>query len=293
MDTRILKKSVIIFGCGYIGSELAKVCLGKGWSVTALTRNLETSDKIRQMGVQVYTGKLESDSWWEKITGSYDFVINTVGAASPSVQGYEQSYLHGMRSILGWIVKGGRSLQSLLFTSSSSVYPQADGSLVNEESSTKGVPERGRILLAAENECLSGIPQIAFKRNVIRFSGLYGPGRHLLVDKIREGEPMGGCPDRYLNLLHRDDAVSAILSVLNSAGGSGIFNACDGQHATRGQIARWVANRLGVPAPVFTGTGSDRGGNRRVDSSKLMQSTKWVPKFSNFQSGYEDFLATQ
>ena len=55
---------------------------------------------------------------------------------------------------------------------------------------------------------------------------------------------MGGSPNRYLNLLHRDDAVSSILSVLSSADGSEVFNACDGQHATRGQIAKWVAQRL-------------------------------------------------
>ena len=293
MDTGTLKKSVIIFGCGYIGSELARVCLSKGWAVSAFTRNLQTGHNLEQMGAEVHTGNLHSDSWWKEISCCFDYVVNTVGAASPTVAGYEQSYLHGMQSILGWIEKGGGALQSLVFTSSSSVYPQTDGSLVKEDSSTDGVSERGQILLAAERECLRGIPQFSFSRKVIRFSGLYGPGRHLLVDKIRRGEPMGGCPDRYLNLLHRDDAVSSILSVLTSADGSEVFNACDGQHATRGQIAKWVAQRLGVQEPEFTGIGSDRGANRRVDPSRLKQSCNWSPKFPNFESGYEDFLARE
>jgi len=288
-----LKQSVIIFGCGYVGSELARVCLTKGWQVSAFTRNLQTADNLVQMGAEVHTGNLDSDSWWKEIPCCFDYVVNTVGAASPTVEGYEQSYLHGMQSILGWIEKGGKPLQSLIFTSSSSVYPQTDGSLVKENSSTNGVSARGQILLAAERECLSGVPQFSFPRKVIRFSGLYGPGRHLLVDKIRRGEPMGGSPGRYLNLLHRDDAVSSILSVLSSADGSEVFNACDEQHATRGQIAKWVARRLGVQEPKFTGIGSDRGANRRVDSSKLRKTFNWAPKFPDFQSGYEDFLARE
>ena len=261
--------------------------------MSAFTRNLQTADNLAQMGAEVHTGNLHTDSWWKEVSCRFDYVINTVGAASPTVEGYKQSYLHGMQSILGWIEKGGGALQSLVFTSSSSVYPQTDGSLVKEDSSTDGVSERGQILLAAERECLSGIPQFSFSRKVIRFSGLYGPDRHLLVDKIRRGEPMGGCPDRYLNLLHRDDAVSSILSVLSSADGSEVFNACDGQHVTRGQIAKWVAQRLGVQEPEFTGIGSDRGANRRVDSSKLRRTFNWAPKFPDFQSGYEDFLARE
>ena len=293
MDTGTLKKKVIIFGCGYVGSELARVCLSKSWAVFAFTRNLQTADKLVQLGAEVHTGNLHSDSWWKEIPCRFDHVVNTVGAASPTVEGYEQSYLHGMQSILGWIEKGGGALQSLVFTSSSSVYPQTDGCLVNEESSTEDVSDRGEILLAAERKCLSGVPQFSFSRKVIRFSGLYGPGRHLLVDKIRRGEPMGGSPDRYLNLLHRDDAVSSILSVLSSIDGAEVFNACDGQHATRGQIASWVAQRLGVKEPEFTGIDSDRGANRRVDSSKIRKTFTWAPKFPDFQSGYEDFLARE
>lgn len=137
MDTGTLKKSVIIFGCGYIGSELARVCLAQGWAVSAFTRNLQTGHNLEQMGADVHIGNLHSDSWWKEISCRFDYVVNTVGAASPTVEGYEQSYLHGMQSILGWIEKGGGALQSLVFTSSSSVYPQTDGSLVKEDSSDR------------------------------------------------------------------------------------------------------------------------------------------------------------
>ena len=201
----------------------------------------------------------------------------------------------GQQSIIQWIKQRGDPVRSLVFTSSSSVYPQTDGSLVDEESDTSGASARGQILLSAERLCLEDFGPIAACKGVIRFSGLYGPGRHLLVDKIERGEPMTGSPDRILNLLHRDDAVSSILAFLQRASAviGGIFNASDGQHATRGEIADWVASRVGVPKPAFIGADEDKGPHRRVDSSKIGREFGWVPAFADFQSGYEDFLASE
>jgi len=295
LDTKALNDSLVIFGCGYIGLALAKECVDLGWSVTALTRNPNSARKAEELGVRPVVGNLQDSQWWSQIPTEVDHVVNCVGASSPTVEGYQQSYLQGMQSIIQWIKQRGDPVRSLVFTSSSSVYPQTDGSLVDEESDTSQASARGQILLSAERLCLEASGPVAACKAVIRFSGLYGPGRHLLVDKIERGEPMTGSPDRILNLLHRDDAVSSILTLLQRASvvTDGIFNASDGQHATRGEIARWVAQRLKVPEPVFTGVGDTRGGHRRVDPSKISQVLGWKPKFPNFQSGYEDFLASK
>ena len=290
-----LSKSVILFGCGYVGIEIARRCLALDWQVTAFTRNPEKAAEAEKLGARTVVGDLQSEDWWEKLSGQYDHTVNCVGAAAPSIEGYRASYLEGMNSINGWLKQTNQSLQNLIFTSSSSVYPQTDGQLVDEGSSTTGVSARGQILLDAEQVCLQVPQTYTSRRSVVRFSGLYGPGRHLLVDKIRRGEPMTGSPDRVLNLLHRDDAASAVLAILqsNSSADDGIFNACDGQHATRGEIADWVASRVGVPKAKFFGADEDTGPNRRVDSSKIGREFGWVPAFADFQSGYEDFLASE
>ena len=275
--------------------ELARRCLALGWQVTAFTRNPAKADEAERLGARAVLGELQSADWWAEFPGQYDHAVNCVGAAAPSIEGYQASYLEGMHSVEGWLKQTNQSLQNLIFTGSSSVYPQTDGSLVDEGSANEGVSARGQILLDAEQVCLQ-IPQLyARRRSVVRFSGLYGPGRHLLVDKIRRGESMTGSPNRVLNLTHRDDAASAVLAILQSPDPSegGIFNACDGQHATRGEIADWVASRVGVPKPAFIGAEEDGGPHRRVDSSKIVRVFGWVPRFGDFQSGYEDFLASE
>ena len=291
-----LKVRVIIFGCGYVGKEFARTSVQLGWEVTALTRNHDTASDLRKIGVRTVTGLLQSDDWWKEAEGAYDHVVNCVGAASPSLAGYRESYLHGMESILGWMREKKIGAQNLLFTSSSSVYPQTDGGLVNEKSETKYASPRAQVLLEAERSCLNAPSSLALKRCVLRFSGLYGPGRHLLVDKIRRGDPMNGSPHRVLNLLHRDDAASSIHAFLQSdpsEEGGYIYNVCDGQHAKRGEIAEWVANRVGVSVPAFVGADADNGPNRRVDNAHICNELKWSPQYPDFQSGYEDFLASE
>jgi nucleoside-diphosphate-sugar epimerase len=278
-----------------VGLELAKCSLELGWSVTAFTRNLKTAEKAEQLGAKTVTGNLQDHDWWHRISPDFDHVVNSVGAFSPSLEGYKQSYLLGMQSIVGWMEKKQIRCENLIFTSSSSVYPQQDGSLVNEESDHSEVSPRGQILLEAEKICLGASTELAARSSVIRLSGLYGPDRHLLVYKIRRNEPMSGNPDRILNLTHRDDAVSAILAVLQAGDHykGGILNACDGQHATRGEIVSWVAQYLNLPPPEFKGSDQDHGPNRRVDNSKIKQLLEWSPKYPTFQSGYQDFLASE
>ena len=38
-----MASGIVIFGCGYLGSELARQAIDKGLRVTALTRNPETA----------------------------------------------------------------------------------------------------------------------------------------------------------------------------------------------------------------------------------------------------------
>jgi nucleoside-diphosphate-sugar epimerase len=295
LDTSSLSNSLLIFGCGYVGLELARQSLKLGWSVTAFTRNQQTAEKAEEIGARSVTGILQDRDWWDRLSPNYDHVVNSVGAYSPTLEGYQQSYLMGMQSIIDWLEHANGRVKNLLFTSSSSVYPQTDGSLVNEKSEHQGVSARGKILLDAERVCLQASEKLAVRRFVVRLSGLYGPGRHLLVDKIRRQEPMSGNPERVLNLTHRDDAASAVLSVLQSPDSYNreIFNACDGQHSTRGEIVRWVAKELGIDAPKFLGMEEDNGPDRRVDNTKLIELLGWSPKYPSFQCGYQDFLARE
>ena len=52
IKSRKLPESVIIFGCGYLGTALAKHLLNQGVKVGALTRNAEKAADLRKMGAR-------------------------------------------------------------------------------------------------------------------------------------------------------------------------------------------------------------------------------------------------
>lgn len=285
-----MSSKITILGCGYLGSALAKVCLGKGWQVAALTRNPKTASALRTLGVsKVIESQIQNDDWHGQLDANQDFVVNCVGASSSDPDGYIASYVEGQDSVMKWLEQG--QVGSFIFTSSISVYPQTEKRLVDETASCLGVSEKGGLLLAAEQKCFPPVPSIT-RSFVLRLAGLYGPGRHLLVDRIKSGTTIKGDEDRILNLLHRDDAVDAILTCLSAPAQNigRIYNVSDGNHPTRGQVVTWLAEKLGVPSPGFEGNGLANDSNRKISNNRILDELFWSPSYSNYQMGYKSIL---
>jgi nucleoside-diphosphate-sugar epimerase len=201
-----------------------------------------------------------------------------------------------MESIGRWIatMPAGTVLQ----TSSTGVYPQGDGARVDESSPIETGEGRGGLLRLAETTLESMAVAAGWRWFVLRLAGIYGPGRHHLLDQIRKGGALSGDPATRLNLVHRDDICSAIFACLGSGGvvPSGVFNLTDGSPHTRGEVAAWIAKRIGISEPGFGGTNAPGPSGRRVtpdrviDPSRFRAAFKWSPKHADFRSGFAEIL---
>ncbi|MDC0547406.1 SDR family oxidoreductase [Opitutales bacterium] len=285
-----MSQTITILGCGYLGSALAKQCISKGWTVSALTRNSAKAKDLRAMGVdKVIEAQIEDENWHDQLDSSQDFVVNCVGAASSDAQGYISSYIEGQDSVMKWLQQG--SVKTFVFTSSTSVYPQSGKRFVDETASCVGVSEKGGLLLAAEQKCFPPVSSIS-RSFILRLSGLYGPGRHLLMNKVKQGEDIDGNEDRILNLIHRDDAANAVISCLQADKSNlgRIYNVSDGTHATRGQIVAWLAESLNLSTPSFKGDDEEGTPNRKVSNNRILDDLSWSPEYSNYQLGYQSIF---
>jgi len=285
-----VSQTITILGCGYLGSALAKQCISKGWTVSALTRNSAKAKDLRAMGVdKVIEAQIEDENWHDQLDSSQDFVVNCVGAASSDAQGYISSYIEGQDSVMKWLKQG--SVKTFVFTSSTSVYPQSGKRFVDETASCVGVSEKGGLLLAAEQKCFPPVSSIS-RSFILRLSGLYGPGRHLLMNKVKQGEDIDGNEDRILNLIHRDDAANAVISCLQADESNlgRIYNVSDGTHATRGQIVAWLAESLNLSTPSFKGDDEEGTPNRKVSNNRILDDLSWSPEYSNYQLGYQSIF---
>ena len=296
----LANKRLVIFGCGYVGGALAEAALAAGAEVTALTRNAEKAAALAARGVRVVTGELDSSTWHAQIEPGADFVADTVSAAESTPAGYRRSYVEGMRSILDWAACGSRPVGTLLYTSSTGVYPQGGGAVVDESAPTTGASETGRLLVEAE-ELLRAAPAATVRRwFILRLAGIYGPARHHLLNALRAGTTQfGGEPSFRMNLAHRDDIVSALLACAAAPDeiGNEVFNVSDDAPATRAELVNWLASRLGLPAPQFGGADAPsarKGGavtpDRIIRSDKIRRVLGWTPRHPDFRSGYAGLL---
>ncbi len=290
-------KKLVLFGCGYVGSQLAREAIASGLSVTALTRNQKKAAVLEEMGVdKVVQATLESRQWHSQIDPQQDFVVNCVSSGRGDVQAYRKSYLEGMRSVLEW---GRESQATFVYTGSSSVYDQDEGEVVTEISSVHPANEKTQILCETE-KLLRETSDKSFSRwFILRLVGIYGPDRHYLLDQLQRGDTRFlGSEQHRLNLIHRDDICSAIWSCLGASSEirNEIFNCSDDLAAPKRQVLRWLAERIGASQPIWEseGTGKSVGGrlirNRVISHEKLTRLLGWKPAYSSFREGYEEIL---
>ena len=284
----------MVFGCGDLGGAVAREGRRRSMRVTALTRNAATADELRADGIEVVVADLADTNWHAEIAGGADFALNSVSSGGGGIDRYRRSYVVGLRSVVRWMGECGRA-GTFVYTSSTSVYPQDDGARMDEDAPTAQAAERGQILLEAEN-LLRANGGTCARWFVLRLAGLYGPGRTHLIEQVRSGK-IAGRGEHRLNLIHRDDAVAAIWAAFEApAGVTGeVFNVADDGAAPKAEVVTWLAQRLGVPAPVFTGApAAGRSGvtpDRVIANDRIKRVLGWAPRFATFRDGFENVLA--
>lgn len=284
-------RHLAIFGCGYLGCAVAGVAIARGWRVTALTRNPATAAALDKIGVRALGAELAETSWHAQIVGEFDFVLNSVGSGGGTPGDYRRSYVSGMQSIAGWLEQRAGRKPVFVYTSSTSVYARSASGAITEAAVPAGDSPSAAVLLEAEQVVERQVAPYCARWYVLRLAGIYGPGRHRLLDLARTGGwHKAPEPERAINLIHRDDIVRAIMVCFDAEGGTGgIYNVADGTPATRAQILTWLSQRLGQAVPLSPPI-RDAMNVRRIDSTKLRDELGWTPRHPDFHSGYEEIL---
>lgn len=285
----------VIFGCGYVGAAVAAAAVARGAHVTALTRNEAKAAALQASGVEVVVADLADAAWHARVAGGAELVLNCVSSGGGGLDGYRRSYVDGMASVLAWARAAG-GVGTLVYTGSTSVYPQDGGVRVDETAPTAGGGERAELLLRAEALLWAAGPGVCARRFVLRLAGIYGPGRHYLLGQVRAGE-VAGLGDHHLNLIHRDDIVAAVLACAAAPAtvADRTFNLADDGAARKDEIVAWVAAQLGVAVPRFTG--APAGGRRAVTPDRIIVNAAakaalgWRPRYPSYREGYASLLS--
>jgi nucleoside-diphosphate-sugar epimerase len=269
---------VLIAGCGYLGRALAGVLAAEHWEVEGWTMSAESAEKLSGTGHRSQHVDISNLEHVAAHKSDFDAVVHCASTRGGDVDLYRRVYLNGARNLVEHFGNA-----RFLFVSSTSVYAQANGEWVTEESVAQPKPETGEILREAEHLVL------AKNGTVVRLGGIYGPGRSALLKKFLSRQAiLDPENDRFVNAIHRDDAATAMSILLKSPVAAGqIYNVVDDEPILLSECYCSLARALNRPLPPAGKSTSKRKrgeSNKRVGNAKL-RSIGWVPQFPNFAAG--------
>lgn len=271
-------ESVSILGCGWLGLPLAESLLEKGYSVRGSTRSFSQLSILESKAIGPYYISLNPYVIGRNIReflSSDVLILNFPPERREDIESYHVAQIKHLLYELKF-----SPVSKVLFVSSTSVYPNLNREVVEEDSVS---PEKssGRALLSVERMLLDSS---YFETTVIRFGGLIGydrkPGRFLSGRKKLTGG------DSPVNLIHRDDCIGVIEAIMKKGVWGETFNACADAHPKRKDYYIEQAKIGGFDPPEFEDGAS--GAYKIVNSDKLKTLTGYKFKYPNPSKIKED-----
>ncbi|AFN76248.1 epimerase/dehydratase-related protein [Stutzerimonas stutzeri DSM 10701] len=275
------RPSVLIAGCGDVGSRFGLQMSRAGWTVYGLRREAAGLPvPILPVAGDLLAGQCPRN--WPNAELSY--LVYAASASQHDEPGYRQAYVEGLRNVLSWLEQRGQRPKRLLFLSSTGVYGQNQGEWIDETSPTEPNGFTGQVMLEAERLALnSGLPA-----TLVRMGGLYDPARPWLQNQIRAGLRVDREPPQYSNRIHRDDA-AGLLAFLLQADLRGValddcYLGVDNDPAPLHEVVDWLRERLDVTHWAEQSM-TRRAGSKRCSNARA-RALGWTPKYPSYRDGY-------
>ncbi len=237
-------KNVSILGCGWLGKPLAISLLESGFLVKGSTTTESKLASLEAVGIDSYLVDIED---YEEFEPFLDTDILIIAITTKNIEAYER--------LIGQLENS--SVQKVIFISSTSVYPNTN-SVVTEDNELIKKPLTEIEKLFRNNSY--------FETTILRFAGLFGPNRH-------PGNWFGSRPipqpDGFVNMIHQEDCIEIIHQIIDQNCWNETFNACSNHHPTRHDFYTNARKQLELEAPVFKE--EDRLSYKIISSKKLQE----------------------
>ena len=279
--------SVLIAGCGQLGTEAGLELVAHGHRVHGLRRSAGRLPPE----LNPISADLSDPSGLAHLPGT-EVVLFILTPGSFDDGAYRRAYVGNLRRLLDTLDRRDALPRRLVYVSSTSVYGQADGSWVDETSPTEPSGFSGRRLL--EGEALaadSGVEEVV----AVRFGGIYGPTRARLLRSVEDGRAV--ChddPPIWTNRIHATDAARILSHLTTLDDPEALYLGVDSEPAPDGEVKRWLARRLEVPEPPASTsppslTSRSMRSNKRCSNARLLASGFHL-LYPTYREGYQQVL---
>jgi nucleoside-diphosphate-sugar epimerase len=235
-------RRLLIIGCGDVGLRLAKVLKGR-WRVYALTHSQNRYPTLRAQGVMPVPGDLDRPETLHRIAGLAQDVVHL---APPPGSGARDTRTN---NLIRALAKGGSLPQRLVYISTSGVYGDCAGDVIDETRRARPFSDRAKRRLDAEQQLRRWGVEYGVQVSILRAPGIYSAAR-LPLARLKAGMPaLVPARDPYTNHIHADDLARTALAALTRGRGGRAYNASDGCWMKMGEYFDMVAEQFNLPRP--------------------------------------------
>lgn len=258
--------NIAIIGCGYVGTELARLLSEHGNIVTCTTRSRKKLTSLQEVAQKTAVCKGADEKEIALIAKDQDAIVITVSA--DSLDDYKNTYLRTAQSLRHHALSR-KTPKTLIYTSSTAVYGDHNGLWVDENSPLLADSDPTKVLIETEETFLS-LAKLGWRVCILRLAEIYGPGRDLAT-KVRDlqGHVIPGKGDTYTNMIHLDDIVNAIhYTLVHSL--EGVYNLADDDHPLRKELFDKLCDQLKINRIIWDSyLPKISRGNKRVSNHKI------------------------
>ncbi|WP_416065217.1 SDR family oxidoreductase [Rhizobium sp. ZK1] len=260
---------VMIFGCGYSGTAIAKAFGESGVRASGTTRSPEKAEELRKAGIEAFL--FDGETLSAEMQAAMADVTHLVQSIAP----------RDTDPLLALLGQDGAArlpdLQWIGYLSTVGVYGDHKGGWVTEETVCVPISGRSKERLEAEEAWLAlgrarGVPAA-----ILRLSGIYGPGRNAFVNLDRGTARRIIKKEQVFNRIRVED-IGASTRFLSEHALGGIYNVTDDQPGPPQEVIVEAARLMGVEPPpeqafetaeMTAMARSFYGENKRVSNAKL------------------------
>jgi nucleoside-diphosphate-sugar epimerase len=271
---------------------VAKQWLEAGQAVVGVTRSAARADELKQQGIEGVVVDVARPQTL-KLLPEAETVLFAVGYDAASGRSRRDYYVNGLQAVQKAL---SPKTKRFILISSTAVYGQTEGQLIDEDSPCLPITEAGLAFLEAENALAAS--QFGPCAVILRLAGLYGPGRLLRRTKdLLAGNPIVAVKDRYLNLIHVEDAAAIVIAAEKHAKPPRTYIVADGHPVKYYDYITHLAKMLNVAnlqfqEPATWQTDKKRGSsNKRLTNARMRTELGIQLKYYTYKDGLDAVFA--
>lgn len=282
--------SLLIVGCGHIGTRVAHLEQATGRHVQAWVRTTAAVERLRVLQIAAHAVDLDVP---ESFPGTLAGDSSIYYFAPPPSQGVTDPRL---AHFTAWLSRQAARPARIVLISTTGVYGDCRGDWIDEHRPPHPQIDRARRRLAAEETLRAYAAQTAVPIVILRVAGIYGP-ELLPTERLQRREPVLHADESpWSNRIHAHDLATACVAAMHHPRPAAVYNVTDGHPSTMTDYFNRVADALGLPRPPVIGRAgmgaalspgmqSYLAESKRIDNRRLREELGVTLKYPDLAQG--------